>query len=333
MSPPIISVVMPIYGVERYLSRCIESVLGQTIRDIEIIAVDDGSKDASGQILDAYAAKDRRIRAIHKRNGGYGSAINTGIRLAQGRYVSIVETDDYVPETMLEDLWGLAKDSQVDIARGSYECVCDDRTVAYVQAFGATDNAEFSLASRPDFLIDPPAIWSAIYRRDFLLLNSLQVIETPGASYQDVDFFVRSAILAKSIKTTPKVVYYYRIDNTDSSSNSKGNPQAIFLNFLETDRFVDSLPNLPVDVFAQYDKRKVCDIRWNFNRIAPEFRAEFADLASAEFSKIELLRVLKLLTVRQLRFFLLVRWFPKTSMALLDMLRSFRRRAQRGIPG
>lgn len=319
MSSPNVSVVMPIYGVEKYLPQCLESVISQTLRNIEIIAVDDGSPDASGTILDAYASRDKRIRAVHKPNGGYGSAINAGIRLARGRYVSIVETDDYVPETMLEDLWGLAKESTPDIARGSYERILDNRSVGYVRAIGKEKSAAFSLQELPEFLVAPPAIWSAIYRRDFLLQSALEVIETPGAAYQDVDFFVRTAVLAKSIRSTSKVVYYYRTDNLDSSSNSKKNPEAIFRNFRETDRFIESLGQIPDKVATHYAKRKICDIQWNFNRIAREYRTDFVSLASISFSRIPVRDVWPLLTARQLRFFLLVRWFPRTSVTLLDL--------------
>ena len=93
---PKVSVIIPVYNVEKYLRQCLDSVINQTLKDIEIICVDDGSTDNCPNILDEYAAKDARIKIIHKKNEGYGKAMNVGISHASGEYIGIVEPDDYI---------------------------------------------------------------------------------------------------------------------------------------------------------------------------------------------------------------------------------------------
>ncbi len=104
MKNPLISIIVPVYNIEEYLPRCIESVLAQTYTNLELILVDDGSKDRSGEICDEYQKKDSRIQVIHKENGGSSSARNVGIRAARGQYLGFVDSDDYVEKTMYETM-------------------------------------------------------------------------------------------------------------------------------------------------------------------------------------------------------------------------------------
>ena len=102
---PVISVIVPVYNVEKYLDKCVSSVMAQTFKDIEILLIDDGSKDASGRMCDDYALTDSRIRVIHKENGGLSDARNRGITEARGRYLSFIDGDDYIEPDMLETLY------------------------------------------------------------------------------------------------------------------------------------------------------------------------------------------------------------------------------------
>ena len=101
---PVISVIVPVYNVEKYLEKCVQSVLAQTFKEIEILLIDDGSKDASGRLCDQYALKDGRIRVIHKENGGLSDARNRGIMEARGDYLSFIDGDDYIEPDMLGSL-------------------------------------------------------------------------------------------------------------------------------------------------------------------------------------------------------------------------------------
>lgn len=104
---PEVSVIVPVYNTEKYLRRCVDSILAQTFRDIEVILVDDGSTDGSGAVCDEYAEKDGRIVAIHKENGGVSSARNRGLDIARGRYIMFCDSDDYVAERWIEELYKL----------------------------------------------------------------------------------------------------------------------------------------------------------------------------------------------------------------------------------
>lgn len=110
-----ISVIVPVYNVEKYLRKCVDSIITQTFEDLEIILVDDGSKDSSGKICDEYAAKDERIIVIHKENGGLSSARNAGIEKAQSSYLGFVDSDDYIAENMYEKLYNMAISNDADL--------------------------------------------------------------------------------------------------------------------------------------------------------------------------------------------------------------------------
>lgn len=110
-----ISVIVPVYNVEKYLRKCVDSIITQTFEDLEIILVDDGSKDSSGKICDEYAAKDERIIVIHKENGGLSSARNAGIEKAQSSYLGFVDSDDYIAENMYEKLYNMTISNDADL--------------------------------------------------------------------------------------------------------------------------------------------------------------------------------------------------------------------------
>ena len=113
-----VSCIIPVYNTEKYLPRCIESVLAQTFVDWEMLLIDDGSTDASGSICDEYAAKDERIRVFHKENGGISSARNVGLNYAQGEWIFFVDSDDSLPKTSLESL--LSRSSDANIIVGGF---------------------------------------------------------------------------------------------------------------------------------------------------------------------------------------------------------------------
>ena len=115
MLQPLISVIVPCYNVEEYLPKCIESILNQTYRNLEILLVDDGSPDNCGRICDEYAAKDSRIRIIHKKNGGLSDARNAALDVMTGEYVTFIDSDDYVSDDYVEYLYKIIKESGVKI--------------------------------------------------------------------------------------------------------------------------------------------------------------------------------------------------------------------------
>ena len=122
MNRDTISVIVPVYNVEAYLARCVDSILGQTYDDLEVILVDDGARDSSGRICDQYAAKDSRVKVIHKENGGLSSARNAGIEAATGEYLSFVDSDDWIEPDMYAHMLGLIRKYEAKlVCAGRYD--------------------------------------------------------------------------------------------------------------------------------------------------------------------------------------------------------------------
>ncbi len=132
---PAISVIVPMWNVEEYVPRCVKSLVGQTLKNIEIILVDDGSPDNSGKLADEYAANDKRIKVIHKKNGGVAAARNSGLDIATGEYIGFCDPDDYVDSDFFENLYQIAKNTDADITKGRVQCLNLDGTIEQDAAY------------------------------------------------------------------------------------------------------------------------------------------------------------------------------------------------------
>ncbi len=212
---PKLSVIIPVYNVEKYLSQALESVINQTFADIEIICINDGSTDNSLTILENYAQKDQRIKLINKQNAGYGAACNDGLSLAQGEFIAILEPDDYVDTEMYERLIQKAEKYNVDIVKCCFEEILEfydkpkiEKT-KWSQAFKLPTQV-FSIKECPLFLYFHPSIWSCVYRTDFLKKNNIQFVTPKGAGWADNLFQVQTMCLAKKIIYTDEPYYNYR---------------------------------------------------------------------------------------------------------------------------
>ncbi len=221
-----ISVIIPVYNVEKYLNECLDSVVNQTLDKMEIICVNDGSKDESLKILNEYAAKDSRIRVIDKPNGGYGSACNVGLNDAKGKYIAILEPDDYIDCNMYEELYKIAEESGVDIVKSNYFENYDipaNRRINEIdfRKYDVMPDTEFNIKDFPVFLYYHPSIWSCVYSKEFIEKNHIRFVEAPGASWTDNPFQVQTMCLAEKIVYTPKAYYYWRKINLCDSDDLK----------------------------------------------------------------------------------------------------------------
>ena len=220
MSKPAVSVVVPVYNVEKYLRECLDSIVNQTLKDIEIILVDDGSPDNCPQICDEYAAKDARIKVIHKPNGGYGSAVNRGIEEAIGEYIGIVESDDWIEPDMYEKLYNNAKESNSDV------CICDfyharnsGNTIhEYITKKNIGLNECFNLLSKPEIMYQPAYPWNKLYKKEFLDTNQIKMFEDKRM-YQDITWNSEILSKCKLFSYINEPLYYYRYDSVNSSTN------------------------------------------------------------------------------------------------------------------
>ena len=214
---PKISVICAIYGVEKFLKEAIDSVLNQTLDDIEIILIDDGSKDNCPKIIDEYKEKDNRIIAIHKENSGYGASMNLGLSKAKGEYIAILEPDDYIDKNMYFDLYKIAKKFNSDIVKSSFYTNIDTflikETVEMEWEYDFPLNKTFKITEHPEFLSTHPSIWSAIYKRSFLEKNNIKFIEEKGSGWVDNLFNVQTMCLADKINFTYSAYYHWRVQD------------------------------------------------------------------------------------------------------------------------
>lgn len=236
---PQVSVIIPIYNCDNYLAKCIDSVLKQTLKNIEIICVNDGSTDTSLDIVKEFAVKDSRIKVIDKKHTGYGDTLNKGIASAKGEYIGIIESDDIVAPEMYETLYRLSENGSVDIVKGNYwdyyidETDSTDPQKYYVNNDRNSlpnDNKPFTFSDNPWIIIGRASIWSAIYKKEFLEKSS---IGFKNGELVDSVFLFEVLCKAKSIVWTKEPLYYSLRNNPDSLSANVDNPELPFIRMAE----------------------------------------------------------------------------------------------------
>lgn len=286
-NPVKVSIVVPVCNVEQYLRECIDSCVNQTLRDIEIICMNDGSTDSSPEILREYAEMDERVKVVNKDNAGYGHTMNLGMDLAQGEYIGIVESDDFVEPDMFEELYDIAKDKDLDIVKGDYYKIWGDeenRKKIYaklnskkhcynniVDPRECTDIFEFNTT------------WSGIYRKAFLQDNNIRHLETPGASYQDIGFWFKTTCSASSIFYLDKPFYHYRQDNINSSIHRKDKVYFSSNEYKKIYEYISARPDLYDNYIGIYHVRKYFNFMYTLNRIDDEFKPDYITHFSEEF--------------------------------------------------
>ena len=157
---PKVSVLVPTYNTEKYLQQNLDALTGQTLRDIEIIAINDGSTDASLKIMQEYAARDARIRIVDKPNSGYGASLNIGIAQARGEYIAISEPDDYIERTMLAKMFKAGKKYNADLVKCNYFEHFETHEEKHRNLDGYPYNVVFDAADKPQIIRTIPSIWT-----------------------------------------------------------------------------------------------------------------------------------------------------------------------------
>lgn len=222
MSTPFISVVIPTYNASKFLREALDSLLAQTFTDWEAICVNDGSTDDSLSIMQEYAAKDSRFHILDGPNGGYGKAMNRGMDAARGKYMAILEPDDFLPTTAYESLAQAAADGNFDILRGD-ACYFFDKAgerIFYLSHLNPVEG-EFHTINYPTRFLCAADNWTGMFRLAFLREAGIRHNESPGASYQDTGFFWLTSTRAQRECAINSVVYFYRTDNSYSSIHQK----------------------------------------------------------------------------------------------------------------
>lgn len=225
---PKVSIIVPVYNVEKYLTRCLDSLINQTLQDIEIICINDGSKDNSLKILERYAALDDRIQIINQKNRGQSVARNNGIEIAVGKYIGFVDSDDWVDLDFFENLYNAIEKYNCDIAvagiirlhklnkkfhlKFDKEIITDDI------------NTKFELCDVPELSY----VWNKIYKKEVLLQHQLKFEE--GIFFEDVIITPKMLFYMGKMVTVPDTYYYYwRNPNSIVANRSeKANKDSIY---------------------------------------------------------------------------------------------------------
>lgn len=223
-----VSIIVPVYNVEKYLRKCLDSLINQTLKDIEIICVNDGSKDNSPKILEEYAKKDNRIIVINQENAGLSVARNSGIYIAKGEYIGFVDSDDWVDLDFFEKLYYSATSNDTDIAVGGIIRVTGIKKKKFLnfEKETLTDNVnlKFELCDVPE----KSYVWNKIYKTEKLKEIGLEFEK--GIFYEDCIFTPQALFYLGKIVTVPNIYYYYlrRGNSTVKQRSEKANADSVY---------------------------------------------------------------------------------------------------------
>lgn len=261
-----ISIIVPVYNVEKYLPRCIDSILQQSYRDLELILVDDGSPDDCGRICDVYAEKDARITVIHQKNSGVSAARNAGLDRAKGMFVGFVDPDDYIAPDMYQEMIGVMKSTDAELAICGYNYVDEDGKIderrRYPLAVSESLTQEELMKRFSDM---PPSIrlgvWNKLFKKN--LLHDLKFMEGLHSS-EDVLFLTEYACMINKAIVVHKPLYFNTVRKGSAthgglSINSLANSFAVHDKMYKT--VVDKYPKLRDHSLAFL--LDVCTLKYN----------------------------------------------------------------------
>lgn len=218
-----VSIIMPSLNVKNYIVECMDSVLSQTLQDIEILAIDAGSTDGTLEILKNYASKDSRVQVIVSDKKSYGYQLNLGISMAKGEYIGVVETDDFIEQDMFEVLYAKAIEEKADYVKGTAQAFMDVSPKVRMKntIWCVSDKKQMNRVicpqKNPELFVTDRFLWLGIYRSDFI--KNIKLNESPGAAFQDIGFSFQVIKNAERAVYLDKNVYFYRQDNGNASSH------------------------------------------------------------------------------------------------------------------
>ena len=237
-----ISVIVPVYNVEQYLPQCVDSILSQDYRDLEVILIDDGSTDASGQLCDRYGALDSRVRVIHQKNGGAAAAKNAGLRMASGDYLTFADSDDYLEPGAYSFLMKTLQETNADAVQGSFRECYRNRTEEQRICEEILEGCDYLLRFPKDFSC--ALLWNKLYRRE--LFDGVFFEE--GHKIDDEYFTYQGFLEPRKVVRTDRIIYNYR-KRSSSVMSSPASAERLVLDCLDSaakrrQKILDCLPQL-----------------------------------------------------------------------------------------
>lgn len=302
MSNEKVSVIVPIYKVEKYLDRCVQSIRNQTYRNLEIILVDDGSPDNCPQMCDTYAKQDDRIRVIHKENGGVSDARNVGVRNAKGKFIAFVDPDDKIHSQMIESLYVAIESVNAQIAICNYVWCNDQQQYhdkiyqkdliaekTYEVSFAETQRIYFEEPNRRNLYI---VVWNKLYHR-----SVFEHIQFPNGKIHE-DEYVMSKILHdanKIVQIDISLYYYYTFHGNSIMGEFKKSRFDLFNSYLEKikcyfeweyDDFAQRMIFHAVHMLAQY-KEWSCEVQCDMTDSIEHYRRELCSIIKRNKSRLQ----------------------------------------------
>ncbi len=214
---PIVSVIIPVYNADKYLARCLDSLLAQTLTDWCAICINDGSRDNSLNILQEYAARDSRIQIIDKKNAGVSAARNDGLAAATGEFIHFMDADDFIDPDFYYQMTVTANDANVDIACSGF--VTDNKFSRDIVYTRQTKLTSLRYMVRDTYMLTDSYVWRYLFRRDFVKKNKLK-FDTSLSSQEDAIFVMDAFECANGLVIVPNVFYHYMF-NDASALNSR----------------------------------------------------------------------------------------------------------------
>jgi glycosyltransferase involved in cell wall biosynthesis len=297
-----ISVIIPVYNVEKYLRECLDSIVNQSLKNIEIICVNDGSTDNSLEILNEYAQKDDRFVILSQANQGQGVARNKGIDVAQGEYIMFVDPDDWIATGMLELIYNEFKRSNVDVIQFDYTTISETTGKGKISNFEHIANKYFGLKVKDGTIFNihdfkkvffaklPMIIWNKAYSKDFITKNNIKF--PPNKHAEDHLFSIKTYFLAKSVLYIKSNLYFYR-DRLGSSVNILSDTNfCIFDNLDLTKQFLVEFDFYP-SFEKEFNEYNIYLMGTHFNSIKEESREKYKDIVRQKLTKSEYKKFLK----------------------------------------
>ena len=257
-----VSIIVPVYNVEKYLSFCLDSLVNQTFKDIEIICVNDGSTDNSTEVLEHYAGFDKRIKIINKENGGLSSARNAGLDAATGKYIAFVDSDDFVSHFLVERAYNFVQKKNADFAAFGFDYVVGNSLKLYESGFSFPKSLVGKCVYETDlnenfYTKIHPTAWCKFYSAKLIQNNNLRFCE--DIIFEDLPFAAEVYLSANRMVYTNLPLYYYRAERQGSILSRRDEKTVDFMTAIER---VD-------DVFHKYgrfEKYKNALMQYNIQR-------------------------------------------------------------------
>lgn len=284
-----VSVLVYVRNDKQHIRECMKSVMGQTLREIEILAIDGGSTDGTLEILEEMAEQDSRIR-IFQAIPSVGAQFNLGVQEARGEYIGICESDDYILPDMYETQYKIAKENQLDILKADFNRFCGDGEDRIVLPFHVLDgDTLYGKILRPrdgEYMVKMGIIsyWSGLYRRDFLVKGKILMNETAGAAYQDAGFAFQSLYKAERVMFSREAFYCYRWDNPNSSVNAPKKIEALIEEYtlLRESLLKDDLFETSKEFYFAW---KVDGLKWYYSILPESQKKLYAQRLFLELSR------------------------------------------------